>query len=78
MMFGMLNKDVYVGDEAEVKRLILNLKHPIENGIVNNWDDMEKIWNYVYFEELRVTPEKHPTLLTEVPENPKKNREEMA
>ena len=73
----MSNKTFFVGDEATAKRGILKLHHPIDHGIVTNWDDMEKIWWHTFYNELRVAPEEQPVLLTEAPLNPKGNREKM-
>ena len=53
------------------------MKYPIEHGIVNNWDNMEKIRHHTFFNELRAAPEEHPVMLTEAPMNPKANREKM-
>jgi actin, other eukaryote len=58
-------------------RGVLKLKHPVEHGIVTDWDDMEEIWRHTFYNELRVAPEEHPTLLAEPPLNPKAAREKM-
>jgi len=76
-MIGIAQKETYIGDEAQAKRGILKLEYPIAHGIVTNWDDMEKIWNHTYYNELRVDPEEHNVMVTEAPMNPKVNREKI-
>ncbi|KAJ6233678.1 actin-10-related [Anaeramoeba flamelloides] len=68
----------FVGEEAQSKREILNLSYPIERGVVTNWGDMEKIWNYTFSDALKVDPDQYPILLTDKKLNPPKNREKMA
>jgi len=54
------------------------LKYPIASGIVESWEDMEKVWNHTFTNELRCDPsECVGVLLTEAPRNPKQNREKM-
>jgi len=77
IMVGSEQKDYFVGTQAEEKRGILKLKYPIEHGIVEDWDDMEKIWDHTFTNELRVSPDEHNVMLTEAPLNPKVNREKM-
>ena len=77
-MVGGDKKEYFVGADAEAKRKVLKLNHPIDRGIVNNWDDMEKIWGHIFTNELHVVPEEHNVMLTEVIMNPKENREKMA
>lgn len=38
-----LERETYIGHEAQHMRGVLALKHPIKNGIIRNWDDMEKV-----------------------------------
>lgn len=43
VMNGSVEREMYIGHEAQHMRGVLALQHPIKNGIVRNWDDMEKV-----------------------------------
>lgn len=71
-------REFYIGDDAQNLLDVLHRHYPIERGIITNWDDMEKIWNYIFQDEMRIFPEEHPIFLSESPSNSKENREKMA
>ena len=56
---------------------ILGTLAPHLPGFATKWNDVEKIQHYTFYNKLRVAPEENPILLTEVPLNPKANRERM-
>lgn len=33
---------------AQEHRGLLSIRYPMEHGIVKDWNDMERIWQYVY------------------------------
>jgi len=71
-------REYYVGEEALNMRGVLKLLHPIQHGQVLDWEAMERIWHFTFFNDLRINPNEHPILLTEPPLNAKGNREKMA
>lgn len=42
-MNGHVERETYIGHEAQHMRGVLALRHPIKNGIIHNWDEMEKV-----------------------------------
>ncbi|KAI9010679.1 actin-related protein [Hyaloraphidium curvatum] len=78
IMAGAVEGDTFIGRKAQELRGLLKINYPMRHGIVESWDDMERIWQHVYSEELKTLPEEHPVLLTEAPLNPRQNRERAA
>lgn len=70
-------KDIMVGDEAAKLRSMLQISYPLDNGIVRNWEDMGYVWDYTFFEKLKVNPRESKIMLTEAPMNPQANRRKM-
>lgn len=79
VMAGALEGDLFVGPKAQEHRGLLSIRYPMEHGIVTDWNDMERIWQYIYSkDQLQTFSEEHPVLLTEAPLNPRRNREKAA
>ncbi len=70
--------EFFIGEEAAIRRPNYNVDYPIREGIVDNWDNMEKYWQRCIYEYLKCDPEEHYMLLTEPPMNTPENREYTA
>jgi actin-related protein len=46
-------------------------------GVVQDWEALEHVIHHTFYNELRVVPEQHPTVISEHPLSPKYNRERM-
>ncbi|XP_056168746.1 actin-related protein 2 isoform X5 [Syzygium oleosum] len=70
-------KDIIVGEACADLRNQLDISYPVNNGIVQNWDDMGHVWDHTFYNELKINPAECKILLTDPPLNPSKNREKM-
>ena len=63
--------NLFVGNRIDEYRGAFTLSYPMDHGIVENWADMEKVWQHIYSREnLNCPSEEHAVLLTEAPLNP--------
>jgi len=71
----------YIGNEA-IRIAKTSQKHkltyPMQNGIIEEWDLMEKFWHQSIYNYLKCDPQEHYFVLTEPPMNPPENRENIA
>lgn len=72
---GYSKNQEFVGGDAQQKSEHLSLQYPMQCGIVQDWDDMTKIWHHTFHKVLKVDPKQHAVVLTESSLNPKANRE---
>ena len=74
-------KPIMIGDEVIPVRSMLEIKHPIKEGIIEDKDEMELLWRYALVNKLGLDSSNFKNLkvlLTEAPMNPMKNKEIMA
>lgn len=69
-----------VGDEASAVRGMLDVKYPLIEGLVKNWDEMELIWDHCFYNKLGLDKaglSDKFILLTEAANNADINRNKM-
>nr|XP_007161338.1 hypothetical protein PHAVU_001G060800g [Phaseolus vulgaris]ESW33332.1 hypothetical protein PHAVU_001G060800g [Phaseolus vulgaris] len=70
-------KDIVVGESCADLGHQLDVSYPMNNGVVQNWDDMCHVWDHAFYNELKINPPDCKILLTDSPLNPSQNREKM-
>ncbi|XP_032158407.1 actin-related protein T2 [Mustela erminea] len=75
---GASQKKYFVGEEAVHKREVLQLRYPIERGLITRWEDVERLCKHLFEWELGVKASDRPVLMTEPSLNPREAREKMA
>ena len=66
-MAGAIQDNLFIGRRAQELRGLLHLKYPMEHGVVTDWDDMERIWGWVYGEGLKALSEEVSPILLFLP-----------
>jgi len=54
-----------------------NMLCPIQNGMITDWDAMEKLWDHMFHSGLEAAPSQHAVVMTEPPLIPKQQREQI-
>lgn len=75
---GLEDLDFYMGKDALEHSTTHQISYPIRHGLIEDWDNMERMWQQCLFKYLRCEPEEHHVMLTEPPLNTPENREYTA
>ena len=68
-------KEIMIGDEVTPYRSLLELSHPLSEGIIQNSDDLYKLWEYAFTQKLKIDdPSEQKVIITEAPMNPLDNK----
>eukprot|EP00656_Telonema_subtile_P044174 TRINITY_DN50462_c0_g1_i1.p1 TRINITY_DN50462_c0_g1~~TRINITY_DN50462_c0_g1_i1.p1 ORF type:complete len:397 (-),score=95.86 TRINITY_DN50462_c0_g1_i1:124-1314(-) len=91
VIHGEPTKEYYVAPSMMIEPF-MRMKFPVQHGIVDSWEDMEKIWGHLFYDRLKASVGHVPSgsddiygdeevdidavLMTEAAMNPKYNREQ--
>ncbi|KAF8954485.1 Actin-like 6A [Entomortierella lignicola] len=68
----------YVGDgEISCWRPNMEIKSPLKDGLVEDWDALEQIWDHAFLKRLRCDTTEHPLIITESAWNTREIREKL-
>ena len=80
VLVGMDQKEWYIGDEALDKASLLNLRYPVEEGVIKGSEGIQDIRNIIdnlLTHDMLINQEEYKFMVTEPPKNPKEIREEF-
>ncbi|XP_059055391.1 uncharacterized protein LOC131849347 [Achroia grisella] len=69
---------IYCGADAVRNRGISHLTWPVRDGLIQDWDEMEKLWHYVFYKHLHVPPDEARIMHAVHPLMERKDKEKMA
>ena len=59
---GISDMEYFVGDDAVATKMY-QTNYPIRHGLIENWNNMERLWQRCFYEYMRVEPDEHYVLL---------------
>ena len=59
------SKYYYGLEQLELRRKDMEIRSAMRDGLVSDWDALERLWSHVLHTELRVDPQQHPLMLSE-------------
>lgn len=65
----------FVGEKSIKLANTWEPKTPIVDGVITDWDMMEKVWQHMFSKELKVDSYNTMTILTESPSSTRSDRE---
>ena len=68
-------KEIMIGDEIVGFRSLLELSHPVTEGIITDEEDLFKLWDYTLIQKMGIEdPSEKKIIVTEAPLNPISNK----
>eukprot|EP00743_Colponemidia_sp_Colp-15_P003099 GILK01003349.1.p1 GENE.GILK01003349.1~~GILK01003349.1.p1 ORF type:complete len:426 (-),score=47.17 GILK01003349.1:181-1458(-) len=69
----------FVGNSAvNFRRDNVEMKGPMESGLIKDWDVMEQLWDHAFHKCLLADPKEHPLMVAEPSIHSRQSREKMA